>query len=131
MEQRIAWDTALASLSLAFALSVVVAWIYSATHAGLSYLRGFTQSLALGGIISAAVMLAIGDDVARGLGVVGALTIVRFRTCSARPRRTTPSFPHSTGDCDSRMPSVRRSFRGRCTGSSHRPCRLQVPPGDH
>ena len=80
MEQRIAWDVALASLSLAFALSVVVAWLYSATHAGLSYLRGFTQSLALGGIISATVMLAIGDDVARGLGVVGALTIVRFRT---------------------------------------------------
>jgi len=80
LEQRIAWDTALASLSLAFALSMVVAWLYSATHAGLSYLRGFTQSLALGGIISATVMLAIGDDVARGLGVVGALTIVRFRT---------------------------------------------------
>ena len=80
MEQRIGLDVALASLCLAFALSLVVAWIYSATHAGLSYLRGFTQSLALGGIISAAVMLAIGDDVARGLGVVGALTIVRFRT---------------------------------------------------
>jgi uncharacterized membrane protein YhiD involved in acid resistance len=80
VEQRIAWDAALASLCLAFALSVAVAWVYSATHAGLSYLRGFTQSLALGGIISALVMLAIGDDVARGLGVVGALTIVRFRT---------------------------------------------------
>jgi hypothetical protein len=80
LEQRIAWDAALASLALAFALSIVVAWVYSATHAGLSYLRGFTQSLALGGIIAASVMLAIGDDVARGLGVVGALTIVRFRT---------------------------------------------------
>ncbi|HET6280953.1 MAG TPA: DUF4956 domain-containing protein [Polyangia bacterium] len=80
MEQRIGWEVALASLSLAFALSVVVAWVYSATHAGLSYLRGFTQSLAMGGIISAVVLLAIGDDVARGLGVVGALTIVRFRT---------------------------------------------------
>jgi hypothetical protein len=80
VEQRIAWDAALATLALAFALSLVVAWLYSATHGGLSYLRGFTQSLALGGIVSASVMLAIGDDVARGLGVVGALTIVRFRT---------------------------------------------------
>lgn len=80
MEQRIAWEMAVASLALAFALSVVVAWLYSATHAGLSYLRGFTQSIAMGGIIAASVMLAIGDDVARGLGVVGALTIVRFRT---------------------------------------------------
>src|SRR6187549_1070639 len=80
MEQRIGWEIALASLLLAFALSIVVAWAYSATHVGMSYLRGFTQSLAMGGIISGAVMLAIGDDVARGLGVVGALTIVRFRT---------------------------------------------------
>jgi len=80
MEMRTGWETALASLLLAFALSMLVAWAYSATHAGLSYLRGFTQSLALGGLISAMVMLAIGDDVARGLGVVGALTIVRFRT---------------------------------------------------
>jgi hypothetical protein len=80
MEQRIGWEVALASLLLAFALSIVVAWAYSATHVGMSYLRGFTQSLAMGGIISGAVMLAIGDDVARGLGVVGALTIVRFRT---------------------------------------------------
>ena len=80
MEQRIGWEVALASLLLAFALSIVVAWVYSATHVGMSYLRGFTQSLAMGGIISGAIMLAIGDDVARGLGVVGALTIVRFRT---------------------------------------------------
>lgn len=80
MEQRIGWEIALAALSLAFALSLTVAWIYSITHTGLSYLRNFTQSLALGGLVSAMVMLAIGDDVARGLGVVGALTIIRFRT---------------------------------------------------
>ncbi len=80
MEQRIGWEVALASLSLAFALSLFTAWLYSATHSALSYLRGFTHSLAMGGIISALVMLAIGDEVARGLGVVGALTIVRFRT---------------------------------------------------
>jgi len=80
MTPRIEIEGVLASLFLAFGLGTVVAWLYSFTHTSLSYLRGFTQSLALGGIISAAVMLAIGDDVARGLGVVGALTIVRFRT---------------------------------------------------
>lgn len=80
MEQRIGWDIALASLSLAFALSVVIAWTYSLSYAGLSYLRSFTQSIAISGVISAAMMLAVGDEVARGLGLVGALTIVRFRT---------------------------------------------------
>jgi len=80
MEPRIGWELAVASLSLAFALSLVVGWTYSFTHAGLSYVRTFTQSLPLAGLVSAMIMLAIGDDVARGLGVVGALTIVRFRT---------------------------------------------------
>jgi uncharacterized membrane protein YhiD involved in acid resistance len=80
MEQRIGWELALATLSLAFALSLLIAWIYTLTHEGLSYMRSFVQSIALGGILAAMVMMAVGDNVARGLGVVGALTIVRFRT---------------------------------------------------
>lgn len=77
---RIGWDLALACLLLAFALSLVIAWVYTLTYRGLSYIRSFAQTLAVGGVISALVMLAIGDDIARGLGVVGALTIVRFRS---------------------------------------------------
>jgi uncharacterized membrane protein YhiD involved in acid resistance len=77
---RIGWDLALACLLLAFALSMIIAWVYTLTYQGLSYMRGFAQTLAVGGVISALVMLAIGDDIARGLGVVGALTIVRFRS---------------------------------------------------
>jgi len=38
------------------------------------------QTIALGGLVASLVMLAIGDDVARGLGMVGALTLIRFRT---------------------------------------------------
>jgi len=86
MEMRIGWDLALACLLLAFVLSMVIAWVYSLTYQGLSYMRGFTQTLAIGGVISALVMMAIGDDIARGLGVVGALTIVRFRTTLKEPR---------------------------------------------
>jgi uncharacterized membrane protein YhiD involved in acid resistance len=79
MEMRIGWDVALACLLLAFVLCMVIAWVYTFTYQGLSYMRGFVQTIAVGGVISALVMLAIGDDIARGLGVVGALTIVRFR----------------------------------------------------
>jgi uncharacterized membrane protein YhiD involved in acid resistance len=86
MEMRTGWDLALACLLLAFALSMVIAWVYTLTYRGLSYMRGFTQTLAIGGVISALVMLAIGDDIARGLGVVGALTIVRFRSTLKEPR---------------------------------------------
>jgi len=76
---RIGWDMALAALLLAFALSMLIAWFYSMTYQGLGYLRSFAQTLALGSVVSALVMLAIGDDIARGLGMVGALTMVRFR----------------------------------------------------
>jgi hypothetical protein len=76
---RVGWDGALASLVLAFVLSASLAWVYRATYDGLSYQRGFVQTLALGGPVSAMAMLAIGDDVARGLGLVGALTLIRFR----------------------------------------------------
>ncbi len=80
MELRVGWEVALRCMLLALVLSMVVAWVYQATYQGLSYARNFVLTLALGGIISALVMLAIGNDIARGLGLVGALTIIRFRT---------------------------------------------------
>jgi hypothetical protein len=76
---RVGWDVALAALVLAFGLSAALAWIYRATYDGLSYQKGFVQTLALGGPVAAMAMLAIGDDIARGLGLVGALTLIRFR----------------------------------------------------
>src|SRR5689334_1625499 len=79
MGTRIGYDLAAASMLLAFGLSMAIAWVYTLTYEGIGYLRSFVQTLAMGGIVSALVMLAIGDDVARGLGMVGALTLIRFR----------------------------------------------------
>ena len=80
MEIRVGWQAALWSLLLGFLLSTVIAWSYVITHQGLSYSRSFVQTVVLSGVVSALVMLAIGNDIARGLGLVGALTVVRFRT---------------------------------------------------
>ena len=80
METRIGWDLTLAALLLSFALSLGISYVYVATYQGLSYVRSFASTLAIAGVVSALVMLAIGDDIARGLGLVGALTVVRFRT---------------------------------------------------
>lgn len=77
---RVGWDVAMAALVLSFVLSTCLAWIYRATYQGLSYQRGFVQTLALAGPVAAIAMLAIGDDIARGLGLVGALTLIRFRS---------------------------------------------------
>lgn len=80
METRIGWDLTLAALLLSLALSMVVSWIYVVTYQGLSYVRSFANTIAIAGVVSSIVMLAIGDDVARGIGLVGALTVIRFRT---------------------------------------------------
>lgn len=80
LDARVGLETVAAALLLAFALSTLIAWTYRASYEGLSYQRSFAQMLSMGGIVSAIAMLAIGDDVARGLGLVGALTLIRFRT---------------------------------------------------
>jgi uncharacterized membrane protein YhiD involved in acid resistance len=56
------------------------------TYSGMSYSRGLVQSLALGGILSTMIMLAIGNDIARGLGLMGALSVVRFRATLKDPK---------------------------------------------
>ena len=68
------------SASLAFILSVSVGLTYIKTFRGLSYSRNFVQALMLVSIITATIMHAIGDSVATGIGTLGALSIIRFRT---------------------------------------------------
>ncbi len=67
-------------LLLALALSQCIAWIYVATHSGVSFSRSQAQSLVLLSVIVALVMLAIGNHLARAFGLFGALALVRFRT---------------------------------------------------
>lgn len=78
--------TILYTVLLSFALSTGIAIVYEKTFQGLSYSRSFVQSLVLASIVAATVMQAIGDSLARGLGMLGALAIIRFRTNLKDPR---------------------------------------------
>jgi hypothetical protein len=57
----------------------VVAAVYVWTYRGLSYSRGFVHALVIGGLVATLLMLAIGNNVARGLGLLGTLALIRFR----------------------------------------------------
>jgi uncharacterized membrane protein YhiD involved in acid resistance len=57
-------------------LSALYVWM----RRGQDTARGFVQSLVLGGIVGAMIMLAIGNSLARGVGIFGALSLIRFRT---------------------------------------------------
>lgn len=74
------WEQVLLSLLLAFVLGKVVAVTYERTHFGLSFSRGFAQALVLGAVVASVLMMAIGDNLARGLGILGTMALVRFRT---------------------------------------------------
>ena len=74
------------TLILAFVLSSTIAWTYEKTFLGLSYSRNFVQGIVLSAVVAAMVMQAIGDNVGRGLGMMGALSVVRFRTSFKDPR---------------------------------------------
>ncbi len=69
----------LLSLLLAFVLGQVLAWVYYATHSGLSYSRSFVQSLILITVVIAMVMTVIGNNIITAVGLMGALAIIRFR----------------------------------------------------
>jgi uncharacterized membrane protein YhiD involved in acid resistance len=84
--EPIEWQITLLSFLVAFLLSSIIAIIYERTFHGLSYSRGLVQSMVLGSIISCLLMIAIGDNVARGIGIVGSLAIIRFRTNLRDPR---------------------------------------------
>ncbi|MCG8607912.1 DUF4956 domain-containing protein [bacterium] len=68
------------SFLLAFALGFLWATIYRKTHTGVAYTRSFFLSLLLIPGIVTMVMMAIGSNVALSLGLVGSLSVIRFRT---------------------------------------------------
>ncbi|MCP4499440.1 MAG: DUF4956 domain-containing protein [Deltaproteobacteria bacterium] len=74
------WRAILVSLLLAAVLTQCIAWVYVKTFRGLSYSRSFVQALVVAGPVSAMLMLAIGTSLARGIGIVGTLALIRFRT---------------------------------------------------
>jgi len=61
-------------------LSFIIAITYRGTHTSVSYSHNFTQTLVLLGIIVSIIMLIIGSNIARAFTLVGALSIVRFRS---------------------------------------------------
>lgn len=71
---------ALVTLLASYVLSQAIGAVYAWSFRGLSYSRTFAQALVVGGIVAAMLMLAIGNSLARGIGIVGTLALIRFRT---------------------------------------------------
>ncbi len=72
-------------LGLAFALGVFIFFIYKKTYSGVMYSSGFGVTLIALTMITTLVILAVTSNVVLSLGMVGALSIVRFRTAIKEP----------------------------------------------
>ena len=73
------------ALALAFVVGLFIYFIYKKTYAGVMYSSSFGVTLVALTMITTLVILAVTSNVVLSLGMVGALSIVRFRTAIKEP----------------------------------------------
>ena len=82
----------LLSFACAVILGAVIFVSYRFCHTGAVYSGKFNVSLWMMTLVTTLIMCVIGNNIALSLGMVGALSIVRFRTAIKDPRATTYIF---------------------------------------
>ena len=88
----ISMTDALVAIALSFALSLFIVFIYRSTYAGVNYSRNFTGCLMMLSMVTALVIMVVSSNVVLSMGMVGALSIVRFRTAVKEPTDTAFMF---------------------------------------
>ncbi len=75
----------LLSLITAFMISIFIIWIYKKTYTGVVYSKSFSLSILMLALVTTLIIQTISSNIALSLGMVGALSIVRFRTAVKEP----------------------------------------------
>jgi len=83
--QALTVERVLLSLCVTFAVTLFIFFMYRKTFKGVLYTRSFNVGLVLTGLVVTLVVLPISSNIALSLGMVGALSIVRFRTAIKDP----------------------------------------------
>lgn len=73
------------SLIIAILAAVIINFIYKKTYTGVSYTKSFALSIVLLTMVTSLVIRTINSNLSLSLGMVGALSIVRFRTAVKDP----------------------------------------------
>lgn len=80
------------ALVAALLAGLIISTVYKKTYRGVLYSPSFTLTLILLCLVTTPVVMAIGSNVALSMGMVGALSIVRFRTAVKDPLDTAYMF---------------------------------------
>ena len=75
----------IATMVLTFALSLIIFWVYKRTYQGVMYSKSFNVSLIALALVTSSVIMAVTSNIILSLGMVGALSIVRFRAAIKDP----------------------------------------------
>ncbi len=86
------FPTILLSLALALAAGLFIAWIYRRNYRGVMFSSNFTLTLVMMTLITCPVVMCIRESIQLSMGMVGALSIVRFRTAVKDPLDTAYMF---------------------------------------
>lgn len=79
------WGSAILSLVISFVLGLVIYFVYKMTFRGVVFSSTFAMSLVLMCVITTVIIVTISSNVVLSLGMVGALSIVRFRSAIKDP----------------------------------------------
>lgn len=88
MQIKMPIETVILVLVIAFLVSLIIYITYKNTYTGVMYNPRFNVSLIMITMVTTIVMVVIGSNISVSLGMVGALSIIRFRTAVKDPRDT-------------------------------------------
>jgi len=80
------------NLLVSFLLAAFIYWVYRKTYTGVMYNKNFAITLIMSALITTGIMMTITGNLALSLGMVGALSIIRFRTAIKDPKDVTFLF---------------------------------------
>lgn len=88
MQAKMPIETVFLVLVIAFIVAMIIYLTYKNTYTGVMYNPRFNVSLIMITMVTTIVMVVIGSNISVSLGMVGALSIIRFRTAVKDPRDT-------------------------------------------
>ena len=88
MQTKMPIQTVFLILIIAFIVAMIIYLTYKNTYTGVMYNPRFNVSLVMITMVTTIVMVVIGSNISVSLGMVGALSIIRFRTAVKDPRDT-------------------------------------------
>ena len=75
-----------AAIVLSFVLSLIITYLYKKTHKSGRYSQSFVHTIIIMSVVVAIIMIVIGNNIAVAFGLVGAFSIIRFRSAMSDPK---------------------------------------------